>query len=188
MDICSYSFEKFLEKVRDFHGFAAPGVVIGGIMVDLARRQLPDSILFDAISETSTCLPDAVQLLTPCTIGNGWLKIVDTGRYALVLYDKKSGDGVRVFLDPKKIEKWSEIHSWFFNLKSKKEQSYELLVNQISQAADSICGIQKVKVQIDDSAKKKNPHAVCPVCNESYPLADGEKCLGCSGKVPYRVL
>jgi hypothetical protein len=36
MTICSYAFEDYVEKVRSFHGFAAPGVIIGGFMVDLA--------------------------------------------------------------------------------------------------------------------------------------------------------
>jgi formylmethanofuran dehydrogenase subunit E len=60
--------------VKSFHGYVAPGVVLGGVMVDLARRQLPPEVLFDAVCETRHCLPDAVQLLTPCTLGNGWLK------------------------------------------------------------------------------------------------------------------
>ena len=59
--------------------------------------------LFDAICETRNCLPDAVQLLTPCTIGNGWLKVVNVGRFALTLYDKYQGEGVRVYLDPAKV-------------------------------------------------------------------------------------
>jgi len=41
-------------------------------------------------------------MLTPCTIGNGWLKIFDFGRYALALYEKYGGQGIRVFLDIEK--------------------------------------------------------------------------------------
>ena len=92
MNIGSYSFDEFLQLVKSFHGYAAPGVVIGGIMVDLARRQLAAEVLFDAVSETRNCLPDAIQILTPCTIGNGWLKVVNLGRFAFSLYDKYQGD------------------------------------------------------------------------------------------------
>ena len=42
MNICSYTFEEYVERVRSFHGFAAPGVVIGGFMVDLAYQHLPE--------------------------------------------------------------------------------------------------------------------------------------------------
>ena len=78
----AYSFETYTELVKSFHGHAAPGLITGGKMVDIALNNLPQDILFDAICETSNCLPDAIQLLTPCTIGNGWLKILRLGRLA----------------------------------------------------------------------------------------------------------
>jgi len=100
----SFDIQEFINRVRDFHGYAAPGVIIGGFMVHLAKTHMPAGVLFDAISETPACLPDAIQLLTPCTVGNGWLKIVNLGRFALSLYEKYRGNGVRVFLDPVKLE------------------------------------------------------------------------------------
>ena len=85
-------------------------------------------MLFDAVCETRNCLPDAVQLLTPCTIGNGWLKVVNVGRFALNLYDKYEGKGVRVFMDPVKVADWPEINTWYLKLKPKKEQDSALLL------------------------------------------------------------
>ena len=41
MNIRNYTFEEFVERVKEFHGYAAPGVIIGGFMVDLAYRSLP---------------------------------------------------------------------------------------------------------------------------------------------------
>jgi formylmethanofuran dehydrogenase subunit E len=35
--------------VHSFHGSIAPGVMLGGFMVDLAYRNLPSEILFDVI-------------------------------------------------------------------------------------------------------------------------------------------
>ena len=122
MNIGSYSFDEFLQLVKSFHGHIAPGLIIGGFMVDVALRQLPAEVLFDAISETRTCLPDAMQLLTPCTIGNGWLKVVNLGRFALNLYDKYEGDGVRVWMDAAKVADWPEINNWYLKLKPKTEQ------------------------------------------------------------------
>ena len=80
-------------------------------MVDLAMEQIPKSVLFDTICETSSCLPDSVQLLTPCTVGNGWLRIINLGRYAISLYDKYKGKGVRIYLDPKKLQGLDEIQA-----------------------------------------------------------------------------
>lgn len=75
----TYSFEDTLQLIRRFHGFPAPGLVLGTKMVSYALDHVPQDILFDAICETSSCLPDAVQILTLCTIGNAWLKVIDMG-------------------------------------------------------------------------------------------------------------
>jgi len=188
MNIRSYTLEEYIERVKSFHGFAAPGVVVGGFMVELAYQHLPEDGLFDAISETATCLPDAIQLLTPCTVGNGWLRVIDMGRYAMALFDKYNGEGVRVFLDPAKLEAWPEIKSWFFNLKPKKEQDSQLLMEQIKEAGANIYSVQQVKIAPRFlQTKHRTEFGICPRCKESYPIADGEICLGCQGESPYVV-
>jgi formylmethanofuran dehydrogenase subunit E len=73
--ICGLSADEYLARVRKFHGNPAPGLLIGGFMVDMAMRERPEGEFFDVLCETSVCLPDAVQLLTPCTYGNGWLVV-----------------------------------------------------------------------------------------------------------------
>jgi formylmethanofuran dehydrogenase subunit E len=178
--IRSFIFDDFVERVRGFHGFAAVGVIIGGFMVDLAYRHLPSEGLFDALCETPKCLPDAIQLLTPCTIGNGWLTVTNVGRYALTLYDKETGEGVRVFVDPARVDVWPEIKNWFFKLKPKKEQDNELLMRQVRDAGSAICGVSRVRV--DDGflqRRHRGSFAVCPQCREAYPVADGSICLPC---------
>ena len=188
MNICSYTFEEYINLVKSFHGYVAPGVVIGGFMVDLAFKHLPKDGLFDAICETSACLPDAIQLLTPCTTGNGWLKVINLGRFALTLYEKYQGEGIRVFLDPTKIEAWSEIKSWFFELKPKKEQDSQLLIEQIREAGANICSIQQVKVAPHFiKIKRRGGFTICPLCKETYPVDDGEICRACQGEAPYMV-
>jgi formylmethanofuran dehydrogenase subunit E len=187
MNIGPYSVEDYMHLVKSFHGNIAPGLIIGGFMVDLAMKNLPDRVLFDAISETQTCLPDAIQLLTPCTIGNGWLKVMDFGRYALCIFDKYKGDGVRVFLDPEKLENWPEIKSWFFKLKPKKEQDPIILRDQIIDAGPDILTVQYVTVDNTYLGKKgKGAIGTCPLCDEAYPVKDGPSCLACQGNSPYK--
>ncbi len=186
MNIGTYTYEEYVHVVESFHGQLAPGLVIGGFLVDLALKNLPAGDLFDAICETPVCLPDAVQLLTPCTIGNGWVKIVDTGRFAVTLYAKESGKGVRVYLDTAKLKAWPEIYSWFFKLKTKKEQDKDLLFAQILEAGPQILSIQPVQVRPEYLAPRKlGPTAVCPACGEGYPRKHGETCLACQGRSPY---
>ena len=186
MNIGSYTFEEFLDLVASFHGNAAPGVVIGGIMVEAARHRLPEGILFDAVAETRACLPDAIQLLTPCTIGNGWLKVIDLGRFALSLYDKHTGDGMRVFLDPARVKDWPEINNWYLKLKPKREQDKDVLLDQIKAAGRNLLGLQAVKLRPQFLVRhRRGKVALCPLCREGYPAQDGGICRACQGEAPF---
>jgi formylmethanofuran dehydrogenase subunit E len=188
-EIRSYTVEQYCDKVKDFHGALAPGMVIAGFMVDLACRNLPPDILFDVICETAACIPDAVQLLTPCSVGNQWLKVIDIGRFAMTFYDKKTGEGVRVHLGTAKLEKWPAIKEWFLKLKPKKEQDKDLLLEQIKQAGAGICGIERVKISPGFLHQPKKSVVICPICNEAYRAEDGAICPACKEeeRLPYVV-
>jgi formylmethanofuran dehydrogenase subunit E len=186
LKIGRYAFEEFSELVRSFHGNAAPGVILGGFMVDAVLQRLPEGPLYDAICETARCLPDAIQLLTPCTMGNGWLKVIDLGRFALTLYDKSNGQGIRTFLDSEKISGWPEINDWYYKRKKKSDQNRERLFEQIKNAGAGICGFEKVQVKDLFFVKQsRGSMATCPECGEGYPSRDGSVCLACQGESPY---
>jgi len=186
MNICTYSYEEYLQLVKSFHGNLAPGLIIGGFIVDLAMKNLPEGEFFDAVCETPVCLPDAVQILTPCTIGNGWLSIVPFGRFAVTLYEKYTGAGVRVYLDTEKLAAWPEVRDWYLKKKKKSEQDKELLLAQIKEAGHGLLGVQKLQVDAEKVRRKKlGPAGICPVCGEAYPLRDGDSCRNCQGETPY---
>ncbi|GAK54901.1 tungsten formylmethanofuran dehydrogenase subunit E [Candidatus Vecturithrix granuli] len=187
MQIGPYSFETFCEKVTEFHGYIAPGVILGGFMVSVGQQFLPADAIYDVICESRKCLPDAVQLLTPCTIGNGWLKILDVGRFALVLYDKNSGAGVRVWVDAEKLGQWPMINDWFFQLTPKSLQNKTELLQQIQAAGTDI--LNSAKIQIAPEFLRQHKHQgilVCPQCHEPYPVEHGTTCKVCQGfRLPY---
>lgn len=186
MEIGHHSYEEFIDIVKSFHGNLAPGIVMGGFMVDLAYSNLPEDGIFDAVAETSSCLPDAIQLLTPCTVGNGWLRIVDTGRYAMTMYDKTNGKGVRVSIDDKKLKDWSEINAWYLKLKPKKEQDEDLLLQQIKNAGPGLFKAEHVQLDPDFLGKKKKSKILyCPVCKEAYRTDSEGLCPSCSGEKTY---
>ena len=171
---------------RNFHGHLAPGMLISGFMVDAAVRNLPQGEFFDAICETRACLPDAIQLLTPCTIGNGWLRVINMGLFALTMYEKFDGEGIRVYVDPKKLDAWPEVKSWFFKLKPKKEQNFDLLLEQIYDAGAGLCSLANVQVQPSYlEHKRRKGFDICKGCGEAYPWEDGSLCLSCQGQNPY---
>ena len=185
--IGSQTFEEYCDRVKAFHGALAPGIIVGGVMVDFARRNLPAGTLFDVVCETVECLPDAVQLLTPCSVGNQWLKIIDVGRFALTMYDKDTGDGVRVHLDSGKLERWPAIREWFMKLKPKKQQDRDRLIEEIREAGTDICTMERLTVSGDFvRGRHQKSVSVCPVCNEAYRAEDGPICPACKGEpLPY---
>ncbi|MBN2041565.1 MAG: formylmethanofuran dehydrogenase subunit E family protein [Spirochaetes bacterium] len=188
MKIGKYKADEYLELIKEFHGSTAPGMIAGGFMVDLGLRNLPEGEFFDVICETSHCLMDAVQLLTPCTIGNGWLKSFYTSRFAIIIYNKYTGDGVRVYIDTEKLEKWKDIKVWYMKEIDKTKQDTGKIISQLIEAGSEYMSVMKVKVKEEYLAKKKKksqPVAVCPSCKEVYYLKFGDKCPACSGNIPY---
>jgi len=155
-------------------------------MVEAAKDLLAQGILYDAISETAWCLPDAVQMLTPCTVGNGWLRIMNLGIYAVTLYDKETCRGFRVAVDTHKLAEWPEMQTWLMKSKPKREQDSVRLREEIRLAGASVCRIDAVNVQrLRVAHRSKGVIAVCPVCAEAYPAKHGRICRLCQGDAPY---
>lgn len=189
MKFGNLTYEEFKDTIESFHGTVAPGILLGGFMVNLARENLPKDIFFDVICETKTCLPDAIQLLTPCSVGNGWLKILDFGRFAAVFYDKYTGEGIRIFLDRYKLKEWDEVETWFLKKKPKDQQDSELLFKEMVDAGTSLFSIETVKVHTKNLKKKKmGKTVVCPICDETYPESHGSICRGCAEELPYDIV
>jgi formylmethanofuran dehydrogenase subunit E len=188
MNIDHYTFEEFKARAAAFHGYPAPGLLLGGYMVAMAKRALPPETLFEAVVETKKCLPDAVQLLTLCSTGNNWMKVVNLGKYAVSLFDKHSGDGFRVHVDVGKLGAFPEIQAWLLKEKAKMDQDTEQLFREIESAGDSICVMAPVRIRASFLGHAPmGGIGVCPQCGEAYPLDDGVLCRGCQGEAPYVV-
>jgi formylmethanofuran dehydrogenase subunit E len=112
--------------------------------------------------------------------------MINFGRYAISLFDKYKGNGVRVSLDAKKLDDWSDIKTWLFKLKMKKEQNEESLMEQIWLAGRQICVLQSVQVKPEYLTRRsKGDIGICSFCGEAYPVKDGKICLGCREEAPY---
>lgn len=181
-----YTFEQFKDLAGSFHGYPAPGLLIGGVMVSLARSRVQPDTLFDALVETSKCLPDAVQLLTPCSTGNGWMKVLDLGRYAVTLYDKYTGQGWRAHIHVDRLAAWPGIRAWFLKLEPKQSQDTIRLFQEIQQAGWDYMALQPVRVRKTWLGKAPSGAvAVCPACGEAYPERHGSLCRACAEGEPF---
>lgn len=181
-----FSYDDFIEKARAFHGCASPGLMIGSSMVELALHSLGRVRQYHALCETARDLPDAVQLLTPCTTGNGRLHVLELGRFALTLYRNFDGKGVRVALDASKTEGWPHIRRWTLGRGDSDEKARVRLEREIRKAGISILSAAPVQMKaVFLQEPVQEVMAACIACGEMHPIAAGPLCRACAGQSPY---
>jgi formylmethanofuran dehydrogenase subunit E len=183
--ICGRPLKDFLGAIENFHGWKAPGLVLGGFMVDWARELIGPDIEADAIVETRHCLPDAIQIFTPCTIGNGWLKVLDWDKFAISLYDRRELTGYRVWLDLEKTRAFPNLYNWYMRLVPKKELPLEVLLDTILDARRAVLSSSPISVTRYHHRDKKGEISICPECEEAYPVSQGAACTACQGQGYY---
>ena len=182
---CGQPLDACLRIIENFHGWQAPGLVLGLFMVDWAIERIGNDIEADAIVETRHCLPDAIQLFTTCTVGNGWMKILDWDKFALSLYDRRTKHGFRVWLDLEKTQRYPELYKWYLRLIPKKELPLDVLLGVILEAGRQVLSSNAITMTRYHDRVKKTHVNVCPVCNEAFAATQGPICLACKGQGYY---
>lgn len=178
--ICGLDLEAYLVRAEEFHGHVSPGVVLGGFLLDAAWARLGDTPYLNAVVETVVCLPDAVQMLTPCTLGNGFLQVLDWGKFALTLYDRQTLTGYRAWADRQAIAQVPAIAAWF--LRTGQPLPKEEVVRHIAAHGPDLARVAPVRLPQGLKPTEKVATGPCPQCGESYPLRQGPSCLACQGQ------
>ena len=97
--------DEFLRRAEELHGHLSPGVVAGGFMLDKALKSYEPGEFLNAVVETVVCLPDAVQILTQCTLGNGFMQVLVGMRRREYVADVLAELAVEVPVEPRE-ETW----------------------------------------------------------------------------------
>ena len=188
---------EWYEKAADFHKKLAPGLLIAAAMIDSCSSRLgavKDRL--NAVCESVSCLADVIMLMTGCTIGNRYLTIHgDIGRFALTLFDRADGRGVRAFIDIDRIspDETPELYRFFYRTRSAEVKaggearlkSGEQVIREFLTVRDKVVGLQNV--QVERFGKHDKPGASrCPQCGESFLEKNGAACCSiCSGEFSY---
>jgi formylmethanofuran dehydrogenase subunit E len=184
--VCGVEYEALLIQMEEFHGYRSPGILLGGLMLDTALKKLEPTPYLNVVCETVVCLPDAVQMLTPCTIGNGFLQVLDWGKFAFTTYDRQTLAGIRVWLNHDRLSVYPIVHHWLERTGRPREKPpFDLLAEEMLTAAPQL--ISCCPVLLHRAFKDPNPVPTvpCPKCSESYLLHLGPACPSCSGKGYY---
>lgn len=183
--------QEYFKKCIDFHTYAAPGLLIGVFMVDYGLELLgkkPADKIF-VTCETHKCLPDPPQVIMHATTGNHRLRVLPIGKFALTLTPfsvKDYAEGVRVYVDRKKLEKYPVTALWFDNSPGFKAGSMKRqLVDEILAAGKEILSYDRIRMKV--TRKQKWRSATCPSCGEQIPedLMEDGICAGCGSLAYY---
>ncbi|ABR55674.1 formylmethanofuran dehydrogenase subunit E region [Methanococcus aeolicus Nankai-3] len=177
--------KKQVEKVVDFHTYLSSGALIGVYMFNIAKKLLDfdtdNGDIIYATSETYACLPDAFQALGKCTIGNGKLKVNNTGKMAITvnMKQKEEGEntkGVRIILDPTKTINYPRLHAWYMNLE---RIPHEEIIPILIDAGDSVYSYEFVDIDVPTKSKKKV--ILCEICKEPFVKKSKDNiCVNCA--------
>jgi formylmethanofuran dehydrogenase subunit E len=186
VQLCEIAYEDFLIEMEAFHGHRSPGVLLGGLMLDAVIEDMESTPYLNIVCETVICLPDAIQILTSCTFGNGFLQVLDWGKFALAAYDRKTLTGVRGWLEPDRLPEYPLIHNWFERTGRPREKPpFDLLAEEMLTAASLLIACHPIRLHRALKDPNPVPTGPCPKCSESYPLHLGPACPSCSGKGYY---
>jgi formylmethanofuran dehydrogenase subunit E len=196
IDSCGFNAElkdQFMRSI-DLHTYAAPGLLMGVFMVDYAMELLGASTKekLYAVCETYKCLPDSLQAIAHCTVGNHRLRVIPIGKFAITM-NRPSEDpfveGVRVYVDGGKITRFQCLMAWFT-----KDPSFDprlmgpTLIDEIFQARRDILSYEWVRVKVPRKLPWQS--AVCSICGEMVPsalLSDGV-CSDCRSRSYYELV
>ena len=171
--ICGLSPEDYLFMLEEFHGHVSPGTTMGGFLVSAAWDLLGDTPYINAVVETTVCLPDAVQLLTPCTLGNGFMQLLDWGKFSLTLYDRQSLQGARAWVEVRDIEAYPLIAQWFLRRAGEGPVDKQEVVREILAGGHALVATRAVRMNSSLKDEAKYVTGPCARCGEYFPLRQG---------------
>lgn len=175
--------EEYFERCIDFHGHLAPGLVLGCFMVDWLLEIMEPFRFLNAVVETKKCLPDVVQIMTKCSMGNGRLMILDWGKLAITLYEIHTLEGARVHLDSKKVCRYPLVLAWAMKEKPKKENPLKPLIDEMVMGGRDMLTCQKVIIRtIPEKGPSYSQPRFCSNCGEAFRGGSGSICQGCKNK------
>lgn len=147
---------EYYKQAGAFHGHWCPGLAIGVRAACEAGQALGTQMAdrhnhIQCLAESTACWLDGIQFVLGSTLGNGALKIDDTGKSAFSFYNPETGESLRYYL-----------------LELPRERPREELIDYILSAPlDSIFRTGPVRRPFPPRSGKA-PEILCPRCGEKF--------------------
>lgn len=178
-----------LMKASGFHGHLCPGLSLGvRAAIELRKlmgveRARDDELI--AIVETDSCFADGFQYVLGTTLGKGALRILNLGKNAASLFDRRTKRALRIRLNPESLSR-------MFHLRRLGRES--LIDYHMRAPREELFVVEEVEIEEPEPARVY-PSILCDSCGEvvsqgNVEVVNGRKlCPNCRGvERYYRVL
>lgn len=147
---------EYYRQAGNFHGHWCPGLAIGVRAAFEAGQALGTQMAdrhnrLQCLAESSACWLDGIQFVLGATLGNGALKIDDTGKSAFSFYNPETGESLRYYL-----------------LELPRELPKNELIDYILTAPLEEVFCQTPVLRPFPPRAEKAPELVCPLCGERF--------------------
>lgn len=186
------TFEEYV-SLAGKEGSPRSGIVLGLRMALHGLRKLKlddpqqvhDHLI--VVVETDRCLPDAMELVTGCRLGNRRLRFEDMGKMAATLFDFTAGRAIRLAAREEANQRALEL---FPQLEKEEalEKAYRVLPDEVLFATQFV----EVELAPEDLPGNRPPRVLCAGCGESIGLGkqivkQGKfLCRSCAGQSYYK--
>ena len=176
-------------------GHTRSGMILGIRLALVGLRELaitdPEKYHRDLVVyvETDRCLPDAIELVTGCRLGNRALKFRDMGKMAAVFLDRRSNRAVRLAAKESGHRRAQEMFATL-----EKEEALQAGYRALPDADLFAKRIVRVALAPEDVPGYWAPRVLCDGCGEGIAfgreLVVGQRtlCRACSGQNYYELL
>ncbi len=177
--------EQIIEEAMRFHGGRGPGVAAGVMMVEHGLEQLGPVEKLGLHIETAQCLPDGALIAAKSRYPKCIVTIAGAGKFALTVFDGKTGEGVRVWMDHTKTERYGKLHRWFLRLgpwdEARAERHAKVLA-EMKEAGSRVFTTRRVRV--NTTPEESDKIAFCEKCGEPFTTksATPARCVCCAEK------
>jgi formylmethanofuran dehydrogenase subunit E len=188
------TLEHYLQQASR-NGHTKSGIVLGIRMALLGLKELgiqdPRQHRHElvVVVETDRCLPDAVELVTGCRLGNRTLKFKDMGKLAATFVDLRTDRAARLCAN-------ESVNRSAFGMLAEMQKEEALAKCYMTLPDAELFTIQFVRATIseEDRPGYSAPRVVCAECGESIAFskeiaAGGRKiCRSCAGDRYFELL
>ena len=180
--------EEYIDKAAK-DGSTRSGIILGIRMAMLALKELgiedprQNRRSLIAFVELDRCLPDAVELVTGCRLGNRTLKFKDLGKMAATFMDLRTERAIRIVARESANERARETFSCL-----EKEEAFHRAYREFSD--EELFARQRVcpKLPAEERPGYRTRRVICAQCGEGINfrreiLRDGRVlCGACAGE------